>query len=308
MDIIDLHCDALYKLWRHGGKLAYADAEELETNKLRLADGGIRVQGFALYVPADVKEEHRFEAVLDQIHYFQEEVLGRNPEMKQIAEWGDIARLEAGEIGAMLTLEGVDALGTDAHKLLLLYRLGVMSVGLTWNNANLAADGAMEPRNAGLTLWGREVVELNNRHRRLTDVSHLGERAFWDVIERADYPLASHSNARALCDHPRNLTDEQARAMFAKDGLVHVIYNPPFTIPDGPATIADLIRHIDHFCGLGGVRNIGLGSDLDGIAAHIDGLEHAGKSQALINELLKQYKEEEVRGFASANFMRCLPR
>ncbi|GAA3403651.1 dipeptidase [Paenibacillus hodogayensis] len=307
MDIIDLHGDALYKLWRHGGRLSFADADELETNKRRLAAGGIRAQAFALFVPPEVKEEHKFQAVLDQLHYFHEKVLAVDPDMKPIACWDDFDRLQDGEIGAMLTLEGVDAIGTDEHKLALLYRLGVMSVGLTWNEANLAADGAMEPRNAGLTRWGRQVVAMNNRHRRLTDVSHLGERAFWETVELADYPIASHSNARAHCDHPRNLTDGQAAALFAKGATVHVVYNPPFTKSDRNATISDLIRHIDHFCSLGGVSYVGLGSDLDGIRSHIPGLEHAGLTQNLINELLKTFKEEEVRGFASANFLRCRP-
>src|SRR5690606_3795964 len=95
-----------------------------------------------------------------------------------------------------------------------LYRLGVLSLGLTWNKANLLADGASEPRGGGLTEFGREVVALNNKYGVLTDVSHLSERGFWDVIELAEAPFASHSNARALCDHPRNLTDEQIRALI----------------------------------------------------------------------------------------------
>ncbi|MEF3304545.1 dipeptidase [Paenibacillus sp. GYB003] len=307
MRIIDLHCDALYKIWKSGGTLAYRDAPELETSKERLAAGGVKAQCFALYVPPEVKEEHRFQAMLDQIDYFYDNVLGRNPDMKQIVEWSDFDSLGDGEIGAMLTLEGVDAIGTDPGKLRLLHRLGVRSVGLTWNHANLAADGVMEPRGAGLTSWGKEIVAFNNANRILTDVSHLSEKAFWDVIELTHYPIASHSNAKAVCDHPRNLTDEQARALFAKGATVHVIYNPPFTKKGGGASIADLIKHVDHFCALGGVRHIGLGSDLDGISSHIAGLEHAGHTGRLIEELLKHYTEDEVRGFAADNFLRRRP-
>lgn len=122
-------------------------------------------------------------------------------------------------------------------------------------------------------------------------------------MEIADYPLASHSNSRVLCDHPRNLTDEMAKEMFSKGGVVHVVYNPPFTKNEGAASISDLIKHIDHFCGLGGVKQIGLGSDFDGISQLITDLEDASMTQNLINELLKHYSEEEVRGFASQNFM-----
>jgi len=308
MDIIDLHCDALLNIWKRDGEIAFADAAELDVNKERLRQGGIKVQCFAIYTPSAMKAEQRFQAALDQIHFFYTNVLAGHPEMKQIREWNDFDRLQEGQIGAMLTLEGVEPIGNDLKKLNILYQLGVRAVGLTWNYANLAADGALEPRNAGLTSFGKEIIHFHNEHKILTDVSHLGEASFWDTLEAADYVIASHSNARKCCDNPRNLTDEQATAMFAKGGNVHVVYCPMFVKEAGETTIADLIRHIDHFCSLGGVRQIGLGSDFDGITAKVVGLEHAGTTQNLINELLKHYSEEEVRGFAGENFLRNRPR
>lgn len=110
----------------------------------------------------------------------------------------------------------------------------------------------------------------------MTDVSHLCERSFWETLELAKYPIASHSNARAVCDNPRNLTDEQAKAMFAKGANVHVVYCTMFINDSAPTTIDDLIRHIDHFCSLGGVRHIGLGSDFDGITKKSWGLSMQG--------------------------------
>lgn len=307
MQIIDFHCDALWKLWQHKGKLSFRDADEIDTNKLRLIQGKIKVQCFAIFTPATLKEEQKFQAALDQAHYFHREVLGKNPEIKHIKDWADFDRLQEGEIGALLTLEGVDAIGSDLSKLELLYSFGVRSIGLTWNHANLAADGILEPRGAGLTLLGKNIVQFNNQNRILTDVSHLSEAAFWDVMELAHYPIASHSNAKAVSNDPRNLSDEQAIAMFAKGATVHIVYYPPFVEPKGSATIDGVIRHIDHFGSLGGVKNIGFGSDFDGISIKVEHLEHAGMSQNLINELLKRYKEEEVRGFAYENFLRRRP-
>lgn len=303
MHVIDLHCDALLKLSEGKGTLRFADAPELQTNKQRLKQGQVKVQCFAIFIEPEIKSDQKFQAALDQVDYFYEEVLRKNPEMKQLKDWSDFDRLQDGEIGAMLTLEGVDAIGNDLAKLRTLYRLGVRSAGLTWNNANLAADGAGELRGGGLTIFGKEIVKLNNENQVLTDVSHLSEKAFWDVIELAKYPIASHSNAKALCNHPRNLTDEQARAMFKKGGMVHVVYHPPFLKAVGIATTEDLIRHIDHFCSLGGVKQIGFGSDFDGISTFVAGLEDASKTQNLINTLLKHFKEEEVRGFAYQNFL-----
>jgi membrane dipeptidase len=301
--IIDLHCDALLKLSEAKGALRFADSKELDTNKSRLQKGKVIVQCFAIFIEPDIPSDQKFQCVLEQIDYFYEEVLGKNPEMKHIKQWSDFEQLKNGEIGAMLTLEGVDAIGNDLTRLRILFQLGVRSVGLTWNNANLAADGAGEPRGGGLTLFGKELVKLNNEHRVLTDVSHLSERAFWDVLDIAMYPIASHSNSRRLCDHPRNLYDQQATEMFNKGGMIHVVYCPPFVTKDGNATVSDVVKHIDHFCTLGGVKQVGLGSDFDGISTFVKGLEDASMSQNLINELLKHFKEEEVRGFAYQNFL-----
>jgi len=303
MNIIDLHCDALLKLSEAKGKLSFANSYELNTNKERLIKGEVKVQCFAIFIEPDVPSEQKFQVVLQQIDYFYDEILAKNPEMKQIKKWSDFDSLKNGEIGAMLTLEGVDAIGNDITKLNILYQLGVRSIGLTWNQANLAADGAEEPRGGGLTKFGKEIVEWNNDHHVLTDVSHLCERSFWDVMELAIYPIASHSNARKLCDHPRNLTDEQARAMFKKGGMIHVVYFPKFIRDNGPASIDDLIAHIDHFCSLGGKKQIGFGSDFDGIPTFINNLEDASKSQFLIEKLLRYYKEEDVKGFAYQNFL-----
>lgn len=315
MKIIDTHCDALLKLQmaKRGSHynvapLHFRQAEEIETNVMRLKKGGVKVQFFAIFIEPDIPSDQKWQHALEQVDLFYTEILAKNPEIVHIKKWRQIHNLKAGEIGAVLTLEGADAFGSDMSKLRHLYRLGVLSVGLTWNNANLCADGAGEPRGAGLTLLGKEIVKLNNENYIFTDVSHLSERGFWDVMELADYPLASHSNARSLCDHPRNLTDEQVSSMFNHNGLIHLVFNPPFIIQDSEqTTIADLIKHIDHLCFLGGVNQIGFGSDFDGISCFVKELEHAGQYQNLINELLKFYTEDEVKGFAYQNFINHLP-
>lgn len=315
MKIIDTHCDALLKLqlakrgrFFQQESLNFTNSEALETNFERLRTGGVKVQFFAIFLYPDVPSDEKWQHALEQVDLFYTEVLGKNPAMKQIKKWDDIDRLKDDEIGAVLTLEGADAFGNDLMKLRQLYRLGVLSIGLTWNNANLCADGAGEPRGGGLTLLGKEVVKLNNEHRIFTDVSHLSVQGFWDVMELADYPMASHSNARSLRDHPRNLDDEQAKAMFAKNGLIDVVFCPDFIKEDASrVTIPDLITHIDHLCGLGGVRNIGIGSDFDGVGAYIEDLENASKFQNLINELQKRYSEDQVAGFAYRNFLEHRP-
>jgi len=316
MNIIDTHCDALFKLqmakrgeYYHHPPLNYKYSTGLDTSLARLKTGNVKVQFFAIFIHSNIPSDEKWQYALEQIDLFYSEIVEPNPEMKHIKKWEDLTELKKGEIGAVLTLEGGEAFGDDLTKLSLLYRFGVLSVGLTWNDANLLADGAEEPRGAGLTLLGKEVIKMNNEHRVLTDVSHLSVKGFWDVLELSDYPFASHSNVRALCDHPRNLDDEQIQAMFKKDGLIHVVFNPPFINKDSEtATITDLIKHIDYLCSLGGQHKIGFGSDFDGITSYVQGLENAAKYDNLINELLHYYSEDMVRGFAYQNFLSHLGR
>lgn len=315
MKIIDLHCDVLYKLQlakrgKYGKvrQLNSKDANELDVNMDRLQAGKVKVQFFAIFVSDTIPHDEKWQHALEQIDLFYTEILGRNPHVKHIKNWKDLDRLGEDEIGAVLTLEGADVFGNDLVKLRHLYRVGVLSIGLTWNYANLCADGVGERRNGGLTLLGKEVVRLNNEHKVLTDVSHAGIQSFWDMIELADYPIASHSNARTICNHPRNLYDDQIKGLFAKGGMIHLVFYPPFIKKDRQtASISDLIKHLDHLCLLGGRKLIGFGSDFDGIDRHVDQLETAGDYQNLINELLKHYSEDEVRGFAYGNFLKNHP-
>ncbi|HBZ10070.1 MAG TPA: membrane dipeptidase [Bacillus bacterium] len=306
MNIIDLHCDVLWKLWESKGKISFSDSPELDANKERLNKGNVKVQCFAVFIPPELKTTEQFQAALEQVNYFYTEILEANHDMIQIKSWKDVLKLKPDQTGAVLTLEGIDCIGNDIQKLSILKHMGVLSVGLTWNYGNLAADGAQEFRGAGLTEYGKKVVLYNNDNSLLTDVSHLSERAFWDVIDLAHFPIASHSNAKSICDHPRNLTDKQAKALFEKNGMIHVVFYPEFTDEKDVVTVSDLIRHIDHFSSLGGVSHIGFGSDFDGIDKHISGLENASKYPNLINELLKYYSEEQVRGFAGQNFLETL--
>src|SRR5699024_12695495 len=113
--------------------LSINNSSELDTNYERLVKGHVKVQAFAIFIHPELDADQKFQEALNQIYYFYHEVLDNHPNMKQIKDWADIDQLQDGEIGAMLTLEGVDASGNDWKKLKILYELGVRSVGLTWN-------------------------------------------------------------------------------------------------------------------------------------------------------------------------------
>ncbi|WP_456275422.1 dipeptidase [Bacillus sp. AK128] len=306
MKIFDAHCDVLYKLWLNP-TLQFQNSEDLHINFDRLETGSAGVQCMAIYIPEEVPYQERFEAALEMINILYEKILPIYPSIKLVRTKHDIQALRDDEIGIILTLEGCDAIGTSVSRLKTLFHLGVKSVGLTWNYSNAVADGILEPRGAGLSLFGKKVVEENNRFKVWTDVSHISLKGFWDVMELAEYPIASHSNSIKLCNHPRNLYDDQITALIKKDGMIGINFVPYFLTDKPVATIKDVLYHIDYFCSLGGEKNIGFGSDFDGISQTVSGLEHFGQYKQLVEELYKHYTSEQVSNFCYKNFFNHLP-
>lgn len=306
MKIFDAHSDVLYKMWMDP-TIDFADSAKLHITYDRLKASGSKVQCFAIYIPEGVRPESRFEVALEMVEIFYKKVIAPSPLLKVVRTREDILALNEDEIGAFLTLEGCDAIDQSIVKLQTLIRLGVSSVGLTWNYANFVADGVLENRGGGLSTFGREVVKELNDSLLWTDVSHLSIKGFWDVIELADYPIASHSNAITICNHRRNLQNEQIQALIKKNGMIGITFVPQFLNNDGNATIDDVLKHLDHICSLGGENHVGFGSDFDGITDTTKGLENFTGYNDLINNLLKHYSENQVRKFLVHNFSTNLP-
>ncbi|MGE7760584.1 dipeptidase [Peribacillus sp. NPDC097895] len=305
MNIFDAHCDVLMKMYIDPD-ISFLDSDKLHITKQGLLEEGGKVQCFAIYIPEKVHPDMRFQAALAMVDIFHEKILSE-PEMKFIKTKADIDSLKEREIGALLTLEGCDCIGNDLLKLKTLLHLGVSSVGLTWNYANLVADGALESRGGGLTQFGTEVVNLLNEKSIWCDLSHLSEAGFWDTIKRAEFPIASHSNAHHLCSHPRNLKDSQIKALLQKNGVIGVTFVPQFLSNRDSSSIKDILKHIDHICSLGGERQIGLGSDFDGIEHMVENLTSYKDYHNFINELNRLYSSEFVKGLLFGNFTRNFP-
>ncbi|MEK3979886.1 dipeptidase [Psychrobacillus sp. FSL K6-2836] len=309
MKVYDLHCDVLYKLAKAENTISFADSPKLQASKKALEAGGIALQVFAVFVSEGFPKEQLFLEAIRQIEFFHTEIVGKDDNIISIYEWEQLGSLKEGQIGAVLSLEGLDMIDGDMHKLKLLLSHGVKLVGLTWNGANKLADGSSEESSTGLTPFGEEVVTLLNEQNIIVDVSHLSEQSFWDVLPKAKWLMASHSNAKALCNSSRNLTDNQIKALIAKNSPIHVVYYPPFINDTKKSVeIKDLVEHIEHIISLGGKHLVGLGSDFDGISEFVLGLEDASKTQNIVRELLESYTMEEVEGFTSQNFERFVMR
>jgi membrane dipeptidase len=184
------------------------------------------------------------------------------------------AALAAGKVAVLLTLEGARPLEGRPHRpslgiLRSFYRQGLRALQLVDNGRNRLCDGKGEScTRGGLTKFGVSVVREMNRLGMIVDVAHISEPGFWDVMEICEGPVIdSHSNAMAVCEHPRNLKDEQIKAIAEKGGVVGLTLNGAMTgvSPNGP-TLDDLIKHVDHIAELVGIEYVGFGPDL--IAPH----------------------------------------
>ncbi|MCF6137184.1 dipeptidase [Pseudalkalibacillus berkeleyi] len=299
--VFDAHCDALLKMWRDP-QLTLRSSNDLQVSYQGMKCVGSKVQCFAIFVPDDVVGDARFQAAIDMIHIFHEKVVKPYPDLKMVSSKEDILQLREHEVGVMLTLEGCGPVANDLTRLSTLIQLGVRSVGLTWNYANDLADGVLEERQSGLSNLGKQAVQLLHKEKVWTDVSHLTEAGFWDVLQHTNYVIASHSNVRALCNHPRNLNDQQIKALIKKNSVIGITFVPYFLSERSPVYMNEVIKHIDYVASMGGVNNIGFGSDFDGISETVRGLESIFGYESLINELLKHFSEDNVRGFCFNNF------
>ena len=270
----DLHCDTLLTMQQTGKGLDSAPGHIcLE----KLARGGVLLQCFAAFLPmADCAEEYHirvspWEFFLSQAALFERET-ARFPEIlrpvRSMAEIGENRR--AGRISAMLTLEDSACLEGKPERIQTLYDKGVRMATLTWNYENCVGyphseNPALHRR--GLKEFGFTAVEEMNRLGIVVDVSHLSEGGFWDVVRAGKKPFAaSHSCARALCGHSRNLSDEQLRALGDKGGVCGVNFFSRF-LRDGAdhTENADILAHMEHIADKAGIEAVALGSDFDGI-------------------------------------------
>lgn len=303
--IIDGHCDVLLKLWGKGR--SFQESEELHIDMKKWRKSHVQVQAFAIFVPDTIPNEDYFEAAKEMLRLFKEEIIEANEDVMHIKTKSDLENLAPNQKGALLTLEGCHPIGNDIEKLRFFIEEGVRLVGLTWNNANAVAGTCVEKTEQGLTPFGKEVVDLLNEEEIWVDVSHLSIPGFYDVIEQADHVIASHSNARALSPHVRNLNDDQIEALVKKDGLMGITYVPTFLRDPEYATVEDVEEHLAYVLDKKGENILCLGSDFDGIPSTVEGLGNIQET----NELLKRIEEkwpDYAEAISGKNFAEKFPR
>ena len=221
----------------------------------------------------------------------------------------DLYRLKAeGKKAIMLGIENGYAIGRDIKNVERFRRRGVVYMTLCHNGNNqLCGSCRFNDEGLGVNAFGEEIIHEMNRVGMMVDISHAGDQTFYDALDISTKPIvASHSSSRALCNHPRNLTDEQLKALAIKGGVAQVTLYKGFLKEEGEATIQDAIRHLNHMVDVMGIEHVGIGTDFDGDG----GIIGCASASELINFtrcLLKErYSEDDIRRIWGGNFLRVM--
>jgi membrane dipeptidase len=345
MPVFDGHNDVLLRLMR--GKIqpekAFLEGDNIgHMDWPRMKQGGMFGGFFAVYVPSEdmgtdvdaLMSRAQYDVPLppplhlngsQQVTVHMSSLLIRierasNGEVKICRSASDIRHcLDNGKLAAILHIEGAEGIDPDLHMLDVLYESGLRSIGPVWSRSNIFGHGvpfrfpSTPDTGPGLTERGRELVQACNRLKIMIDLSHLNESGFWDVAKLSDAPLvATHSNAYAVCQHSRNLTDKQLAAIRESRGMVGVNFATSFIRPDGrrndDTPLEEMIRHMDHLIEHVGVDGVGFGSDFDGatIPAEIGDVRGLPR---LVDAMRRHgYDEETLRKLCYENWVNVLER
>lgn len=290
----DAHCDTISCGCEARGVALRENDGHLDL--LRLKAYAKAAQFFAMYRDlAHAPADGMFAACKRQEAIFTRE-LEQNADIAARCRTGDDVRRAnaAGKVAALLSCEGAELLDCDPDNLDWARDAGVRAVNLTWNHANFLAGSHCSEAERGLNDLGRAFVREAQRRDILIDVSHCSDPAFWDLMKITEKPvLATHSDARAICAHTRNLTDDMFRAVAETGGVVGLNFYVYFLSQDGEAGMDDVLRHFDHFLALGGEKHLALGADLDGCEKLAGGLRGV-QDMPLLWEALRAHGYDEA--------------
>ena len=296
------------------------------TDLARLRRGMVGAQFWSIYIPGDIRDSGYARVQLEQFDIARR-VIAKYPEVLQ---WTPtVASLRrafaAGKIGSVLGMEGGHAIENSLGALRQYYEMGARYMTLTHNVTLDWADAALDSaRHGGLTPFGEEVVREMNRLGMLVDLSHVSPGTMSDALTVTEAPVIfSHSNARALTDHRRNVPDSILARLPKNGGVVMVTFVNSFTSaalkawedsgaanrkgPRPRVTLSDVADHIDHVKRVAGVNHVAIGSDFDGITETIEGLGDVTTFPALFAELARRgWKEAELRKLAGENVLRAM--
>ncbi|HEV7427800.1 MAG TPA: dipeptidase [Thermoanaerobaculia bacterium] len=321
----------------------------LHTDIARLRQGRLGGQFWSVYIPTTLKGADAIRAVIDQIDVVDRlvEIYPDTFELARTAD--DVVRIHrSGKVASLVGMEGGHSIGDSLAVLRQLYALGARYMTITHSDNNDWADSATaDPAHNGLTPFGKLVIAEMNRLGMLVDLSHVAPKTMNDVLDITAAPVIfSHSSARAVTDHARNVPDDVLRRVKENDGVVMVSFVPGFSSekvrardaakdgeearlkalyrgqsdkvkallaqwetanPATHATVQDVADHIDHVVQIAGADHVGIGGDLDGITSTPEGLDSVAAYPRLFAELIRRgYTDDQLKGIAGLNVLRVM--
>ena len=275
----------------------------------KMTEGRQQAVTMAAYLPQTLEENPKEYA--DNIFNTIEEIISENSNYIAQARTPEDIELNrrAGKRSILFAIENGLALNHDIRNVEHFARRGVTYITLCHNGDNDLCDAASRTTNThgGVSQFGAEVIKEMNRLGILVDLSHGGEKSFYDALEISKTPIVcSHSSCRALCDHQRNLTDDQMRALARKGGVAHITLYPGFLRKDGEATILDALEHLKHAIDIMGIEHVGLGTDFDGDGG-VPGLADSSELINFTRHLLRRrYSDSNIELLWGGNWLRLM--
>ena len=303
---LDTHCDTPM-FFPQGVRFVQRDPRIL-TDLHKMTEGRLDATIMVAYLPQPTEQPKAFaDNIFDQI----EAIAKKNSDYVRIARTpADLwQNKREGRKSIMLGIENGIALDGKIENLQHFADRGIVYMTLCHNGDNDICDSASKTQNThgGVSAFGEQVIREMNRLGILVDMSHAGEKSFYDALDISKKPIVcSHSSARALCDHPRNLTDDQMRALAAKGGVAQTTIYHGFLRKDAQATILDVIAHLEHAIQVMGIDHVGLGTDFDGDGG-VSGLADCSELIHFTRQLLrKRYSDEDIQKIWGGNFLRVM--
>ena len=315
MRLIDMHCDTIWMLMREKHEKLQSNSFCVDVEKMKSAN--CMAQFFACFIYMDAimgddRYDKGYQMALQMIAKGKKELAECAKDINLACSFDDMIKNSAnGKMSAFFTIEEGGILNDDITRLEHLYKEGIRIMTITWNHENCIGypnSRDNEIMQKGLKPFGVDVIRKMNELGMIIDVSHLSDGGFWDVLKYSKQPVvASHSNARSLCNHPRNLSDEMIRALAVKGGIAGINLYPYFINGHGIATVENIAEHIAHMYQVGGEDFVAVGTDFDGFDEGKLEITHIGQMGKLYDAVKKcGFPERQMEKFWSGNAMRVM--
>ena len=305
---VDSHCDTPMLFEEHTIDIGKRDPWAC-VDLPKMYEGKLDAVFVVAYIPQSYPADKAKNQAQQLLEAMQKQITTNSAYVGQARTFEDVDILKKeGRKSIFLGIENGNALEGNLENLDFFQKMGVTYLTLCHNGVNDICDSAVgEPLHNGLSQFGVQVVKRMNQIGMVIDLSHAAESTFFDVLKTSSVPvIASHSSARAICNHPRNLTDNQIKALSEAGGVVQVCLYTDFLMKGRKATVIDAVDHIDHIIQVGGISCVGIGSDFDG-GGGIAGCEGANELINITVELLRRgYTEEQIAATWGGNLRRVI--